>query len=41
LRFAETDEWCVRNTKFLLVLRSLDLATSSFPERTSISFVDG
>src|SRR5713101_9416244 len=23
LRFTETDEWCVRNTKFLLVLRSL------------------
>ena len=39
--FAETDEWCVRNTKFLLVLRSLDLATISFPGRTSISFVDG
>src|SRR6266852_7049048 len=23
LRFTETDEWCVRNTKFLRVLRSL------------------
>src|SRR5260370_8574143 len=39
--FVETDERCASNTKFLLVLRSLDLATISFPGRTSISFVDG
>jgi hypothetical protein len=41
LLFAETDKRCARNTKFLHVLRSLDLATISFPGCTSISFVDG
>jgi hypothetical protein len=39
--FAEIDERCACNTKFLRVLRSVDLATISFPGRTSISFVDG